>query len=462
MAIQHAVVEKMEPDNGKLFIGGISWDTDEDRLREYFSSYGEVIEAVIMRDRLTGRARGFGFIVFIDPAVAERVVMEKHMIDGRTVEAKKAVPREDHQGLNRNITTIQGSPAHIGRTKKIFVGGLPSTITETDFKEYFDQFGTITDVVVMYDHNTQRPRGFGFITFDSEEAVDRVLYKTFHELNGKTVEVKRAVPKELSPGPNRSPLVGYNYNLGRPNTFLTTSYPHMSPIGGYGVRMDTRFSPVVGGGRTAFPGGGYNMGMNVDPALSPNAFGGSSGYGRVLNPYFGGNPNRYTTPIGYNQGNMRSESPIGSMSTTRSVWGNGGLSSPGGGSGFGVFGTNWGSGGGSGYNGGNIGGFRGEESNYGLVGGGGAIGRNNGGGMATTGSFNGPNNGQQGFYGNLYRGGSVYGDATWQSSPNEVDGSGSFGYGVGNVDDVGGRSSQGYVGNYSIANRQPTSREIAA
>lgn len=85
MAIQQGVVEKMEPENGKLFVGGISWDTDEDRLKEYFGSYGEVSEAVIMRDRLTGRARGFGFVVFVDPAVAERVVMEKHMIDGRTV-----------------------------------------------------------------------------------------------------------------------------------------------------------------------------------------------------------------------------------------------------------------------------------------------------------------------------------------------------------------------------------------
>lgn len=85
MANQHGVVEKMETDFGKLFIGGISWDTDEGRLKEYFSSYGEVIEAVIMRDRITGRARGFGFVVFADSAVAERVVMEKHMIDGRTV-----------------------------------------------------------------------------------------------------------------------------------------------------------------------------------------------------------------------------------------------------------------------------------------------------------------------------------------------------------------------------------------
>lgn len=75
----------MESDLGKLFIGGISWDTNEDRLREYFESFGEVVEAVIMKDRNTGRARGFGFVVFADPTVAERVVKEKHMIDGRMV-----------------------------------------------------------------------------------------------------------------------------------------------------------------------------------------------------------------------------------------------------------------------------------------------------------------------------------------------------------------------------------------
>lgn len=85
LAIQRGILGKMESDLGKLFIGGISWDTDEDGLKEHFRAYGEVLEAMIMRDRTTGRARGFGFIVFADPVVAERVVMEKHMIDGRNV-----------------------------------------------------------------------------------------------------------------------------------------------------------------------------------------------------------------------------------------------------------------------------------------------------------------------------------------------------------------------------------------
>ena len=125
---------------------------------------------------------------------------------------KKAVPRdEQHQ------TSAKASNAG-PRTKKIFVGGLAATITEDDFKQYFQQFGNITDAVVMYDHETQRPRGFGFITFDTEDAVEKVLQKNFHEVNEKLVEVKPAVPKDMatsSSGGGRAQGGGYGGGSGR-------------------------------------------------------------------------------------------------------------------------------------------------------------------------------------------------------------------------------------------------------
>ncbi|OVA03830.1 RNA recognition motif domain [Macleaya cordata] len=482
-------IRSMESDLGKLFIGGISWDTNEDRLKEYFETYGEVVEAVIMKDRTTGRARGFGFVVFADPTVAERVVMDKHQIDGRTVEAKKAVPRDDQHILNRSTSNIHGSPGPT-RTKKIFVGGLASTVTESDFKKYFDQFGTITDVVVMYDHNTQRPRGFGFITYDSEDAVEKVLLKTFHELNGKMVEVKRAVPKELSPGPSRSPLGGYNYGLSRVSSLLNSYSQGFSPslVGGYGVRMDGRFSPVAGsrGGFPPFGPPGYGLGMNFEPGLSPN-YGGTAnfsganlGYGRGLTPYYSGSPNRYGSSIGFNGGNGGSGSLL--SPTTRNVWGNGGLSygsnstssnsfmgsgnSNLGGGPFGNNGANWGSspisaqGGGSGSNfsSGNLG-YGSGDSSYGL--GGGGYGRNNSSAVGPTPSFGSSNGGYDGTYGEFYGGGSVYGDPTWRSATSELEGSGSFGYGLGNAaSDVTAKGSASYVGGYSVTNRQSNRESI--
>ncbi|XVE78337.1 hypothetical protein DITRI_Ditri13aG0136700 [Diplodiscus trichospermus] len=468
-------------DNGKLFIGGISWDTNEDRLKEYFSSFGEVVEAVIMKDRTTGRARGFGFVVFSDLSVAERVIKEKHNIDGRMVEAKKAVPRDDQNIISRSTSSIHGSPGP-GRTRKIFVGGLASTVTESDFKKYFEQFGNITDVVVMYDHNTQRPRGFGFITYDSEDAVDKVLLKNFHELNGKMVEVKRAVPKELSPGPSRSPLGGYNYGLNRVNNFLSGYTQGYTPssVGGYGLRMDGRFSPVAGG-RSGFPpfGSGYGMGMNFEPVLNPS-FGNSANfssnmsYGRGLSPYYIGNTNRFGNTIGYDGTNGGNTSFFSSV--TRNLWGDGGLSyntnaanssaymgsgsGSIGGSAFGNSGINWGSsaissqGGGNNVSSNSVNfGYRSGNNSFGL--GTTGYGRNSGTNVAPTSSYAASNGSYDGAFADLYSGASVYGDTTWQSSTAERDGSGSFDYGLGNAtSDVTGKSSPGYVGGYSVNKRQ--------
>lgn len=56
-----------------------------DNLTSHFKKYGEITDAVIMKDRSTGHPRGFGFVTFADPVVCDRVVLDKHVIDGRTV-----------------------------------------------------------------------------------------------------------------------------------------------------------------------------------------------------------------------------------------------------------------------------------------------------------------------------------------------------------------------------------------
>ncbi|XP_039027388.1 heterogeneous nuclear ribonucleoprotein 1-like [Hibiscus syriacus] len=468
-------------ENGKLFIGGISWDTNEDRLKEYFSSFGEVVEAVIMKDRMTGRSRGFGFIVFADPVVAERVIKDKHNIDGRMVEAKKAVPRDDQNITSRSTSSIHGSPGP-GSTRKIFVGGLASTVTESDFKKYFDQFGNITDVVVMYDHNTQRTRGFGFITYDSEEAVDRVLLKNFHELNGKMVEVKRAVPKELSPSRNHSLLCGYNNDVNRINSFLNGYTQGYGPsnVGGYGLGMDAILSPVTGG-QSGFPsfGSGYGMGMNIEPRLKPT-FGNSAHFssnmsnGQGLSPYYVSNTNRFgSNPMGYDGTSGGNTSFFSSV--TRNLWGNGGLnyntkasgssaymgsgSGSIGGSDSGNNGINWGSTISSRDERSNVSsdcvkyGYGSDDNSFGL--GTTGYGRNCLTNLAHTASYLASNGGYDETFADLYGGASVHGDTARQSSTSEPGVSGSFGYGLGSAtSDVFGKSSPGYVSGYSVNNKR--------
>ncbi|KAK9997958.1 hypothetical protein SO802_017561 [Lithocarpus litseifolius] len=75
----------MDSDQGKLFIGGISWEIIEEKLKEYFENYDDVVQTVVMRDKTIGRPRGFGFDVFADPSILDRVLHDKHTIDARTV-----------------------------------------------------------------------------------------------------------------------------------------------------------------------------------------------------------------------------------------------------------------------------------------------------------------------------------------------------------------------------------------
>jgi len=53
---------------GKVFVGGLSWQTTEDGLRYYFEKYGELTDVALMTDKRTGQPRGFGFITLKDPA----------------------------------------------------------------------------------------------------------------------------------------------------------------------------------------------------------------------------------------------------------------------------------------------------------------------------------------------------------------------------------------------------------
>lgn len=75
----------MNIDEAKLFVGGISRETSEETLRNYFSKYGVVSHSLIAKDKITKFPRGFGFVVFSDPSSAARALQDSHVILGRTV-----------------------------------------------------------------------------------------------------------------------------------------------------------------------------------------------------------------------------------------------------------------------------------------------------------------------------------------------------------------------------------------
>lgn len=240
------------------------------------------------------------------------------------VEAKRALSREEQHTSSRS-GNVNASRGYGGggnfKTKKIFVGGLPSTLTEDGFRQYFENYGHVTDVVVMYDQHTQRPRGFGFITFDTEDAVDMVLQKTFHELNGKLVEVKRALPKDANPG-GAGRGGGYQGYGASGNTSAAdgrmdgnrymqpqTSAGGYPPYSGYGA-------PSYGYGANSGVGyGGYgNYGVGGYGSGSAGYGGPTGAYGMpgaLKNTWAGQAPSSYGANAGYGATASMGQSPGG-------------------------------------------------------------------------------------------------------------------------------------------------------
>ena len=81
----------------KLFVGNLSFNTTENDLQEAFAPHGQVVEANLMMDRMTGRSRGFAFITYSTPDEAQKAIaaMNGAQLDGRALTVNIARPKEE-------------------------------------------------------------------------------------------------------------------------------------------------------------------------------------------------------------------------------------------------------------------------------------------------------------------------------------------------------------------------------
>lgn len=210
----------------KLVVLGIPWDIDTEGLREYMSKFGELEDCIVMKDRSTGRSRGFGYATFASAEDAKNAASSEHFLGNRMLEVKIATPKEEMRAPARKVT-------------RIFVARIPQVVTEATFRSHFEKYGDITDLYMPKDQGSKMHRGIGFITFENADSVENLMADT-HELGGSTVVVDRATPKEDDFRPvGRMAQGGYGaYNayisaatryaaLGAP-----TLYDHPGPIPG--------------------------------------------------------------------------------------------------------------------------------------------------------------------------------------------------------------------------------------
>uniref|UniRef100_A0A3P8V3U3 Heteroous nuclear ribonucleoprotein A3 n=1 Tax=Cynoglossus semilaevis TaxID=244447 RepID=A0A3P8V3U3_CYNSE len=283
----------------KLFIGGLSFETTEESLRSHFEKWGSLTDCVVMRDPGSKRSRGFGFVTYSSVReVDEAMKARPHKVDGRVVEPKRAVSREDSNRPGAHLTV-----------KKIFVGGIKEDTEEYHIREYFEKYGMIESIDIMEERATGKKRGFCFVTFDDHDTVDKIVAQKYHSINKHNCEVRKALSKqEMSAVNNNRGRSGGSGNfMGRNNNF-----------GGGG---NFGRGPGYGGGRGGYGGGGGGgpgygnqgggFGGNCDGGYggSGGGYGGGSNYNDFGN--YGGNQSSYGPMKGNNFGGRNSGGPYG-------------------------------------------------------------------------------------------------------------------------------------------------------
>uniref|UniRef100_A0A8D0YSC6 Heterogeneous nuclear ribonucleoproteins A2/B1 n=1 Tax=Sus scrofa TaxID=9823 RepID=A0A8D0YSC6_PIG len=310
----------------KLFIGGLSFETTEESLRNYYEQWGKLTDCVVMRDPASKRSRGFGFVTFssmaeVDAAMAAR----PHSIDGRVVEPKRAVAREE-----------SGKPGAHVTVKKLFVGGIKEDTEEHHLRDYFEEYGKIDTIEIITDRQSGKKRGFGFVTFDDHDPVDKIVLQKYHTINGHNAEVRKALSRQemqevQSSRSGRGVCFG-KLEMGVIKTVQMALKILSNYLKAYFI-IGGNFggSPGYGGGRGGYGGGGPGYGNQ------------GGGYGGGYDNYGGGNygSGNYNDFGNYNQqpsnyGPMKS----GNFGGSRNMGGpyGGGNYGPGGSGGSGGYG----------------------------------------------------------------------------------------------------------------------------
>lgn len=161
--------QQQNDDDKKLFAGGLAQEATEKDLREYFSKFGDITSVTLKMDPMTGRSRGFAFIVYKDVDSLGKVLSQDHVVKGKKVAVKKAASKQG----------------------KIYVGKFKEDITEDDIKEHFQQFGNIVEIQRPVDRSKNEPKNFCFVTFDKEETANTLLKKASVNIKGQDVEIKK-------------------------------------------------------------------------------------------------------------------------------------------------------------------------------------------------------------------------------------------------------------------------------
>ena len=307
----------------KLFIRGLGWDTTTDGLRNLFSTYGELEEAVVILDKATGKSKGYGFVTFrhVDGALLALKEPSKR-IDGRVTVTQLAAA--GNSGSNTNPVDIA--------LRKIYVANVPPDLPADKLLAHFSLYGEIEEGPLGFDKQTGKSKGFALFVYKTAEGAQAALVDSVKTVEGRQLNCKLAIT-DGKQGKRGGPDAVHGHGSAHGNGMGLA--PPSSMTGSLGGQYG---GPVGIGSYGGFTGGQPPLGNH--PLNSSMGGPGLSSVGNQAPSSLGGNGGGYASGLGGPYGNYGGPGSAGFGGLGASGGGSGGSSGGGhGGSGVGLGGA---------------------------------------------------------------------------------------------------------------------------
>ncbi|KAL2934722.1 RNA-binding protein CP29B chloroplastic [Bienertia sinuspersici] len=183
----------------KLFVGNLPFNVDSAELAGLFGSAGTVEMVEVIYDKMTGRSRGFGFVTM---STVEEVEAAAQQFNGYELEGRPLRVNAGPPPPKRDDFSPRGGRGGPGSdsSNRVHVGNLSWKVDDAALKTLFGELGDVLEAKVIYDRDSGRSRGFGFVTYGSSDEVNNAIESLDGvDLNGRSIRVTVAESRQRAP-----------------------------------------------------------------------------------------------------------------------------------------------------------------------------------------------------------------------------------------------------------------------
>ncbi|GMH28294.1 hypothetical protein Nepgr_030137 [Nepenthes gracilis] len=295
--IRHIANE--DPAHRKIFVHGLGWDTTTDTLRNAFGKYGEIEDCKAVADKLSGKSKGYGFILFKTRSGARKALKQpQKKIGNRMTACQLAAIGPVPSSAVSAASPAAAAPVSEFTQRKIYVSNVSADLDPQKLTNFFAKFGEIEEGPLGLDKQTGKPKGFCLFVYKSIESARKVLEEPHKNFEGHVLHCQKAIdgpkPGKQQQHQQRNPHFGRNGNPSLAGAIAGPSAPGAGQLLGQSLAAITlnqgtvapahALNPAIGQALTALLAS-QGAGLGLTSLLGTL---GTAGVGSAVNPTVAG------------------------------------------------------------------------------------------------------------------------------------------------------------------------------